>query len=160
MGFSNQYQTVSEAYPSQTTKTELFVKIVLGWNLLTISAKNSTTDVRICSKYISDFNCNQSLDWQSTNISKTHKKSTKNQSVTEWYKRGKSGIMNSVCVAMKSKPWNILNYWVWDTMMWMQSFREFKGPSTLLNLNTCTIFRTHADLGLCNSWDGGVCNIS
>ena len=26
--------------------------------------------------------------------------------------------------------------------------RVFKGPATLLNLSTCTIFRTQADLGL------------
>ena len=48
-------------------------------------------------------------------IANTHEKSTKNQSVTEWYRYGKCRAMDknlSTCVATKSKLWNTLNYLV------------------------------------------------
>ena len=152
MGFSKQYETVSEACPSQTSKTELFMEIVWGWNSLTIYPKNSIIDVRLCSEYASDFSCNRNLGWEGTDISNTHEKSTKNQSVTEWYKCFKCGTMDKnvecpCCHAVEAVEY-FINYWVWDTVMWMQSLREFKGPATLLNLNTYTNFRTQADLGL------------
>ena len=68
-----------------------------GWNPLTISAKNFIIDPQICSKYASDFTCKRSLGWQRTNIPNTHEKSTKNQSVTEWCRCGKYGVMDKKC---------------------------------------------------------------
>ena len=63
--------------------------------------------------------------------------------------------MYSTCVETKSITWNTLNYWLWDTVIWMQSLREFKSAAceivhlsrfscleTLINLNPCTICRT------------------
>ena len=63
--------------------------------------------------------------------------------------------MYSTCVETKSITWNTLNYWLWDTVIWMQSLREFKSAAreivhlsrfscleTLINLNSCTIGRT------------------
>ena len=63
--------------------------------------------------------------------------------------------MYSTCVETKSITWNTLNYLLWDTVIWMQSLREFKSAAceivhlsrfscleTLINLNPCTICRT------------------
>ena len=95
MGFSKQYETVSERYsePSQTSKMELFVKVVQGWSPLTISAKNFIINVLLSSEYASEFSCKQSMGWYAWNAH-THEKSTKNQSVTEWYKCVKCGAMD------------------------------------------------------------------
>ena len=41
--------------------------------------------------------------------------------------------MSSACVAMKLKPWSILNYWVWDTVTQTQTLKEFN--------STCEIAR-------------------
>ena len=95
MIFSKKYKTISETYPepSQTSKMELFVKIVYSWNPLAISTKNFITDVRLCSKYTSDFTCKPSLGWQGSDIPNTHEKSTKSQSLTKWYRCGNCGVM-------------------------------------------------------------------
>ena len=34
--------------------------------------------------------------------------------------------ISGACTAVKLKPWNSLNYWVWDKMKQMQSLKEFK----------------------------------
>ena len=44
----------------------------------------------------SEFSCKRSLGWQGIDILNTHKKSTKNQSVTEWYGHGPSKGTSSV----------------------------------------------------------------
>ena len=74
---------------------------------------------------------------------------TKTVNMEQWIK------MYSTCVETKSITWNTLNYWLWDTVIWMQSLREFKSAAceivhlsrfscleTLINLNSCTICRT------------------
>ena len=74
---------------------------------------------------------------------------TKTVNMEQWIK------MYSTCVETKSITWNTLNYWLWDTVIWMQSLREFKSVAceivhlsrfscleTLINLNPCTICRT------------------
>ena len=51
-------------------------------------------DVRLCSEYASEFSCKRILGWWGTNIPNRHEKSTKNQSVTEWYRYGKCGTID------------------------------------------------------------------
>ena len=87
-------QKNSEAYPeqSQTSKMELFVKIVKSWNLLTIFKKSSILDVRLCSEYASEFSSKQkTLVWRETDFPNTHEKSTKSQRVSEWCRCSKCG---------------------------------------------------------------------
>ena len=48
--------------------------------------KSSILDVQLCSEYVSEFSCKQSLGWQGTGIYNMHEKSTKNQSATEGYR--------------------------------------------------------------------------
>ena len=59
---SNMKQRLSEAYPepSQTSKMELFVKIVKGGNPLTIFEKSSILDIWLCSEDASQFSNKQS----------------------------------------------------------------------------------------------------
>ena len=40
----------------------------------------------------------------------------------------------SACVAVKSKPWNTLNYWVWDTVTKMRLLKEFKSACEIVHL--------------------------
>ena len=80
--------------------------------------------------------CKQSVGWRGTDIPNKHEISTKDQSVTEWYRYGKCGAMNknvSACVATKSKPWNTLNYLAWDMVIWMQSLKEFKAACEIIH---------------------------
>ena len=74
---------------SQTSKMELFMKIVKGWNQLTIFEKSSVLNVWLCSEYAFEFSCKRSLGWRGTDIPNTHEKLTKNQSAIEWYRCGK-----------------------------------------------------------------------
>ena len=96
-------QRISETYsePSQTSKMELFVKIVKSWNPLSIFAKSSIIDVWQCSEDNSEFSCKWSHFWRGTDIPNTKL----NESVTEWYRCGKCGAMEknvqSTCVATK-----------------------------------------------------------
>ena len=69
-------------------------KILKDWHPLTISRESSILDIRLCSEYVSEFSCKQSLGWRRTHIPDTHENSTKNQSVTEWYWCGRSGAMD------------------------------------------------------------------
>ena len=93
---NNMRQRVSMAYrkASQTSKMELFVKKVKGWNPLTIFEKSFIVDFWLCSESASDFDSKQSLDWRGTDFPSAHEKSTKNQSVAEWYRCGKCGAMD------------------------------------------------------------------
>ena len=107
-------QRVSEVYPelSQTSKMELFAKIVNGLNLLIIFVKSSILVVRLCSEYASEFSYKQSLYWRGTNI-----------------------LLVTACVVHSE-----------SLKLPMKQFIFSKvadcSPATLLNLNTCTIFRT------------------
>ena len=56
-------ETFSE--PSQTSKTELFAKIINNWKPLTIFTKSSILDVRLGSEYASELNW---LNWISLSI--------------------------------------------------------------------------------------------
>ena len=64
------------------------------------------------------------------------KKKKKSQSVTEC-----TDVVNveqwtknmSACVPTKSKSRNTVNYWVWDTVMWMQILKEFKAACELVH---------------------------
>ena len=89
-------QTVSEAYPEPTeiSKMELFSEIVKVWIPLTIFEKSSILDVPLWSEYASEFSCKRSLGWWGTDMKNTYEKSTRNQSVIEWYRCGKCGAMN------------------------------------------------------------------
>ena len=56
--------------------------------------KSSILDVQLCSKYTSEFKCKQSIFWWGINIPNMHDKSTKNQSVSEWYRCSKCEPMD------------------------------------------------------------------
>ena len=79
----------------------------------------------------------------------THEKSTKNQSVTEWYRCSKCGAMDKNLERLcwhEMEAVEYLNYWVWDTVIWKQSLREFKGDCKIVHF--CFDFvRSHARCG-------------
>ena len=55
------------------------VKIVNGWNPLSIFAKSSISDVQVCPEYTFKFSCKQSLFWRETDIPNTKQ----NESIIE-----------------------------------------------------------------------------
>ena len=119
MGFSKQYEGVSETYkePNQTSKMEHFVKIVEGWNLWNISAETLS--------YMSDYSLDTSISlvlndvWVDEEpISLILMKNQQKSKPCWMVQMCKCGAMDrnveSLCCV-----WD----WVWDTVIWMQSLR-------------------------------------
>ena len=129
------------------------MKIIKGWNPLTIFEKSSILGVRLCSQCLSLFLKEVWVDEEPISLirMKTQQKikSLLNDAdvvnVEQW-------IKNVECLCCHDVDlWNTLNYWILDT--WYECTRSDCSPATLLNLNTCIMFKIRysvpePDLGL------------
>ena len=81
--------------------------------------------------------CKWSLGWQETDTlirMKNQQKIKELLNDTDLVKVEQWTKMQNACVATKSKPKNTSNYWVWDTVIWMHTLREFKAACEIVQL--------------------------